>query len=36
MKKVTKGAVMIGCENRNQAEILKKKVTNDLSEKYII
>jgi len=36
MKKVTKGAVVIGCENKNQAEILKEKVVNDMDEKYII
>jgi len=33
MKKVTKRAV--GCENKNQAEILRDKVTNDMDEKYI-
>jgi len=36
MKKVTKGAVVIGCENKDQAEILRNKVANDMGEKYII
>jgi len=36
MKKVTKGVVMIGCENKNQAEILREKVANDMGVKYII
>jgi len=38
MKKVkgAKGAVVIGCENRDQAEILRDKVANDMGEKYII
>jgi len=26
---------MIGCENKNQAEILREKVANDMGEKYI-
>jgi len=36
MKKVTKGAVVIRCENKDQAEILRDKVANDMSDKYII
>jgi len=36
MKKVTNGAVVIGCENKDQAEILRDKVANDMGEKYII
>lgn len=36
MKKVTRGAVVIGCENRNQIEKLKEEVTKDLGDKYII
>jgi len=36
MKKVTKGAVLIGCENKDQAEKLRDKVANDMREKYII
>jgi len=36
MKKATKGAVVIGCENKDQAAILRDKVTNDMREKYII
>jgi len=35
-KKVTKGAVVIGCKNKDQAEILRNKVANDMREKYII
>lgn len=30
MKKVTKGTVVIGYENKTQAEKLKNKVTNNL------
>jgi len=36
MKKVNKGAVVIGCEDKNQAEILREKVANDMGEKCII
>lgn len=36
MKKVTKGAVVVGCENKRQADKLKEKVTKDLGEKYVI
>lgn len=36
MKKVTRGAVVVGCENRIQADKLKKEVSKDLGEKYII
>ena len=36
MKKVTKGAVVVGCESNEQAEILKERVTSDLGEKYVI
>jgi len=36
MKKVTKEAVVIGCENKDQAEILRDKVANDMRKKYII
>jgi len=34
--KSAKGAVVIGCENKDQAEILRDKVANDIGEKYII
>lgn len=36
MKKATRGAVVVGCENKDQAEILKEKVTSDMGEKYVI
>lgn len=36
MKKVTRGAVVVGCENKSQAEILKDKVNKELGEKYVI
>lgn len=36
MKKVTRAAVVVGCEDKRQADKLKKKVTKDLGEKYII
>lgn len=36
MKKVTRGAVVVGCENKSQAEILKNKVNKELGEKYVI
>lgn len=36
MKKVTRGAVVVGCEDKRQADKFKKKVTKDLGEKYII
>jgi len=36
MKKVTRAAVVIGCENKDQAAILRDKVANDMREKYII
>lgn len=36
MKKVTGGAVVVGCENGVQAEILKKEVVKDLGKKYEI
>jgi len=36
MKKITKGAVVVECENSDQAEILKEKVTSDMGEKYVI
>lgn len=36
MKKVTKGAVVVGCENKTQMVKLKEKVTRDLGEKYDI
>jgi len=36
MKKVTKGAVVVGCENSDQAEKLKEKVTSEMGEKYVI
>jgi len=37
MKKVTNGAyIVIGCENKDQAAILRDKVANDMREKYII
>lgn len=36
MKKVTRGAVVVGCEDKRQADKLKEKVTKDLGKKYII
>ncbi|KMQ83253.1 hypothetical protein RF55_20518, partial [Lasius niger] len=36
MKRVTKGAVVVGCENKVQADKLKEKVEQDLGNKYII
>lgn len=36
MKKVTRGAVVVGCENKMQVEKLKEKVAKDLGEKYVI
>lgn len=36
MKKVTGGAVVVECENRVQAEKLKKEVVKDLGKKYEI
>ncbi|EZA47905.1 hypothetical protein X777_15136 [Ooceraea biroi] len=36
MTKVTRGAVVVGCENKRQAEKLKNKVTRDLGEKYTV
>ncbi|KMQ95301.1 hypothetical protein RF55_4490 [Lasius niger] len=36
MKKATRGAVVVGCENKTQAERLKEKATKDLGEKYVI
>lgn len=36
MKKVTRGAVVVRCEDKRQADKLKKKVTKDLGEKYAI
>lgn len=36
VKKVTNGAVVIGCENKIQAEALKNKVSKDLGEKYMV
>jgi len=36
MKQVTKRAVVVECENKTQAEVLKEKLTNDLGEKYVI
>lgn len=35
MKKMTKEAVVVGCENKSQVERLKEKVTKDLG-KYVI
>lgn len=34
MKKVTKGAIVVGCENKSQAEKLKQEVVKDMGEKY--
>lgn len=34
MKKVTRGAVVIECENRGQAEKLKEEIKKNLGEKY--
>lgn len=36
MKKVTRGAIVVGYENRKQIEKLKEEVTKDLGDKYII
>lgn len=36
MRKATRGAVVIGCENKTQAEILMNKVSTDLGDKYIV
>lgn len=36
MKKVTRGAVIVGCENRVQAEKLKQEVVKDLGKEYEI
>lgn len=36
LKKVTRGAVVVGCEDERQADKLKEKVTKDLGEKYIV
>lgn len=36
MRKVTRGAVVVGCENKTQADKLKEEVMKDLGGKYII
>lgn len=36
MKKVTNVAVVIGCENKLQAEKLKEEVTRHMGKKYVI
>lgn len=36
MKKASGGAIVVGCEDKKQAEILKEKVTNELGKKYVI
>lgn len=36
IRKVTRGAVVMGCENQKQANKLKEEVKKDLSEKYIV
>jgi len=36
LRKVTRGAVMVGCESKLQAEKLKEKVAEDLGEKYVV
>lgn len=36
MKKASGGAIVVGCKDKNQAEILKNKVTSDLGKKYVI
>lgn len=36
MKKVTNGAVVVGCENKVQADKLKEKVEQDLGNRYVI
>lgn len=36
IKKVTRGAIVIGCENKVQAEKLKQEVVKDLGKKYEI
>jgi len=34
MKKATRGSVIVGYENKSQADKLKDKVMRDLEEKY--
>lgn len=36
MKKVTRETVVVGCENRAQAEKLKQEIMKDLGKKYEI
>jgi hypothetical protein len=36
LRKVTRGAVVVGCESKLQAEKLKEKVAEDFGEKYIV
>lgn len=36
VRKVKRGAVVVGCESKIQAEKLKKKVVKDLGEKYVV
>lgn len=36
LRKVTRGAVVVGCESKLQAVKLKEKMAKDLGEKYIV
>lgn len=36
MRKVTRGAVVVGCEDKKQAKKLKEEVAKDLGEKYLV
>lgn len=36
MRKVTRGAVVVECENKKQANKLKEEVVKDLGEKYAV
>jgi len=36
LRKVTRGAVVVGCESKVQAERLKEKIAEDLGEKYVV
>jgi len=36
MRKVTRGAVVVGCETVKQASKLKEEIAKNLGEKYII
>lgn len=36
LRKATRGAVVVGCESKLQADKLKEKVAEDLGEKYVV